>query len=130
MAVIDDRPSGKIRTLTWKQLNEESNRLASVLIDAGLTEAGQKVVWCGPNSAGVVVMTNAARKLGVTAVPLNYRLSDDEAAYVTDHCDATVVYVDADYAPMFQRIADRIPKIKQVLVYDGVAPEKCNHAMC
>lgn len=43
MAVIDDRPSGKIRTLTWKQLNEESNRLASVLIDAGLTEAGQKL---------------------------------------------------------------------------------------
>ena len=124
MAVIDDRPDGKIRTLTWKQLNEESNRLANVLIDAGLTEAGQKVIWCGPNSVGVVVMTNAARKLGVTAVPLNYRLSDDEAAYVTDHCDATVVYVDADYASMFQRIADRIPKIRQILVYDGAAPEK------
>ncbi len=124
LAVIDDRPNGKVRTLTWWQLNEESNRLANVLMNAGLTEAGQKVVWCGPNSVGVVVITNAARKLGITAVPLNYRLSDDEAAYVTDHCDATVVYVDADYAPMFQRIANRIPKIKQILVYDGAAPEK------
>ena len=56
-----------------------------------------KVVWCGQNSPGVVVMINAARKLGVTAVPLNYRLSDEEAAYVTDHCDATIVYVDAEF---------------------------------
>ncbi|MEZ5251135.1 MAG: hypothetical protein R2713_18525 [Ilumatobacteraceae bacterium] len=39
------------------------------------------------------------RKLGVTAVPLNYRLSDEEAAYVTDHSDATIVYVDAEFAP-------------------------------
>ena len=41
-------------------------------------------------------MINAARKVGVTAVPLNYRLAPDEAAYVTDHCDATLVYVDAE----------------------------------
>ena len=123
LAVVDDRPNGKVRKLTWKELNEETNRLANVLVAEGLTEQGQKVVWCGPNSAGVVVMTNAARKLGVTAVPLNYRLSDDEAAYVVDHCDATVVYVDSAYASMFERISDRIPKIKSILVYDGVAPK-------
>ena len=62
LAVVDDRPSGVVRTLTWKQLNEESNRLANVLIDAGLTEPGNKVVWCGQNSVGIVVMVNSARK--------------------------------------------------------------------
>ena len=55
-------------------------------------------------------MINAARKLGVTAVPLNYRLSDEEAAYVTDHCDATIVYVDAEFAPMFERIRGEHPQ--------------------
>ncbi len=123
LAVIDDRPNGKIRTLNWQQLNEEANRLVNVLTDIGVTQPGEKVVWCGQNSVGVVVMTNAARKLGVTAVPLNYRLSDDESAYVTDHCDATVVYVDAENAATFERIRDRIPKVKKILVYDGAAPE-------
>ena len=123
LAVIDDRPNGKIRTLNWQQLNEEANRLVNVLTDIGVTQPGEKVVWCGQNSVGVVVMTNAARKLGVTAVPLNYRLSDDESAYVTDHCDATVVYVDAENAATFERIRDQIPKVKKILVYDGVAPE-------
>ena len=34
----------------------------------------------------------------------NYRLSDEEAAYVTDHCDASVVFVDAAFAPVIDSI--------------------------
>ena len=67
-------------------------------------------------------MANAARKIGVTAVPLNYRLSAEEAAYVTDHCDATLVYVDAEFAPLFERIRNEVPKVEQVLVFDGSVP--------
>jgi acyl-CoA synthetase (AMP-forming)/AMP-acid ligase II len=59
---------------------------------------------------GIVTMVNAARKIGATAVPLNYRLSDDEAAYVTDHSDSEVVYVDAGFADLFQRIRHRDPQ--------------------
>ena len=67
-------------------------------------------------------MMNAARKIGATAVPLNYRLSDEEAAYVVDHCDATTVYVDAEYAPTFERIRAEIPKVVNFTVFDGDAP--------
>jgi len=123
-SVIDDRPNGVVTTLTFAELNERANRLANVLIDLGLGagSAHSKVVWCGQNSIGLVTMINAARKLGVTAVPLNYRLSDDEAAYVTDHCDATVVYVDAEFAPMFSRIRAAIPQVQHILVFDGATP--------
>jgi acyl-CoA synthetase (AMP-forming)/AMP-acid ligase II len=69
-----------------------------------------------------VEMINAARKLGVTAVPLNYRLSDEEAAYVVDHCDAGTVYVDTDFADLFVRIREALPKVRDVLVFDGAAP--------
>ena len=87
--------------MTFAELEAQANRLANVLLGHG-AGPGAKVVWCGQNSIRVVVMVNAARKVGVTAVPLNYRLSDEEAAYVTDHCDATIVYVDAELAPMFE----------------------------
>ena len=100
VAVVDDRPDGSVLTRTWSELNEQTNRLADVLIRHG-AGPGTKVVWCGPNSIGVVLLVSAARKIGTVAVPLNYRLADDEAAYVVDHCDATVAYVDAESAPMF-----------------------------
>ena len=119
LAVVDDRPTGEVLSLTYGQLNEQANRLANVLLGLGAAPGETKVVWCGQNSIGLVVMINAARKLGVTAVPLNYRLSDEEAAYVTDHCDATIVYVDAEFAPMFERIRAELPKLEHVLVFDA-----------
>lgn len=121
-AVIDDRANGDVRICTYAELEDRSNQLTHVIAEHGVV-SGSKVVWCGQNSVGLVEMINAARKIGATAVPLNYRLSDEEAAYVVDHCDATVVYVDAEFAPLFQRIRSEIPKVEHVLVFDGAAPE-------
>ena len=119
LAMVDDRPDGTLHTLTFAELNAKSNQLANVLLAIGVRPGDAKVVWCGQNSIGLVLMINAARKLGVTAVPLNYRLSDEEAAYVTDHSDATIVYVDAEFAPMFERIRAELPKVEHYLVFDG-----------
>ena len=121
LAVIDDRLGADVRTATYAELEVRSNKLAHVIAEHGVA-AGSKVVWCGQNSMGIAEMVNAARKVGATAVPLNYRLSDAEAAYVVDHCDATVVYVDAEFAPLFERIRDEIPQVTTVLVFDGDAP--------
>jgi fatty-acyl-CoA synthase/long-chain acyl-CoA synthetase len=118
LAVIDDRPDGTTHTLTWRQLDEQSNQLAHVLLDHGAGPGG-KIVWCGQNSIGVVLLANAARRIGATAVPLNYRLSDEEAAYVTDHCDAALVYADGEQAGLFRRIRDQIPRVEHVLIHDG-----------
>src|SRR5262245_47267951 len=90
LAVVDDRPDGTVLTLTFAELEEQANRLANVFIELG-AGPGRKVVWCGQNSIGVVTAINAARKIGATSVPLNYRLSPEEAAYVTDHSDAGIV---------------------------------------
>src|SRR5262249_60659408 len=104
--------------VTFAELEAEANRLANVLLGLG-AEPGRKVLWCGQNSIGAVTLVNAARKIGVTAVPLNYRLSPDEAAYVVDHCDAEIVYTDAEFAPLFASIQASTPKVEHVVVYDG-----------
>ena len=106
LAVVDDRLGTDVRTVTFAEFERVTNQLAHVLRDHGVGP-GVKVVWCGQNSMGVANLVVAARKVGATAVPLNYRLSDEEAAYVTDHSDATVVYADAELAPLFERIRGR-----------------------
>ena len=83
-------------------------------------------MWCGQNSIGIVTLINAARKMGVTAVPLNYRLAPDEAAYVTDHSDAFLVYIDVEQAPMFDRSGVSFPTVEQILVFDGPPPTGCS----
>ena len=121
-AVIDDRPDGTVLRRTFAELEADANRLAHGLRDLGVAP-GRKVVWCGQNSIPVVTLSSAARKLGATAVPLNYRLSPEEAAFVTDHSDAVVVFVDAEFAAMFTEIRAEIPKVEHVVVFDGPVPE-------
>jgi len=122
IAIIDDRTGGDVRRSTFAEFEDRANQLVRILVDLAV-QPGDKVVWCGQNSTGILEMTSAARKIGATAVPLNYRLSDEEAAYVVDHCDATTVYVDAEFAGLFERICAEIPKVSNVLVFDGDAPE-------
>jgi fatty-acyl-CoA synthase/long-chain acyl-CoA synthetase len=117
-AVIDDRPGRPVRSWTFAELERRSNQLAHYLRSIGV-DSDTKVCWCGQNSAPLVLATHAIRKVGAVGVPLNYRLSPDEAAYVVDNCDASVLYVDAAYEPLVSAIRDRIPRVGHVLVFDG-----------
>jgi acyl-CoA synthetase (AMP-forming)/AMP-acid ligase II len=117
-AVIDDRPGQAATAWTFADLNREANRLAHLLLGLGVGR-DTKVVWCGQNSIPIFALSNAARRIGAVAVPLNYRLAADEAAYVIDNSDAEVVYVDAEFARLIDEVRERTPKVRHVLIYDG-----------
>jgi fatty-acyl-CoA synthase/long-chain acyl-CoA synthetase len=121
LALIDDRPDGTVTAWTYDELNRQANRLANVFRDLGV-QAEDRIVWCGPNSLGVVRAMRAISKIGGVAIPLNYRLTPEESAYIVDHSDAVLVYVDAEHAHTFADIRDRIPKVREIVVFDGAPP--------
>src|ERR1700728_4881323 len=122
LGVIDDRPDGTVTAWTYAELEAQSNRVANLLLSLG-AGPGVKVLWCGPNSPEVVAVMNATRKIGAVAVPLNYRLTPQEALYVINHSDAEVAYVDYEYAPMFAAFRGRLESVRHVIVVGGPAPE-------
>ena len=79
----------------------------------------QRFVWCGPNSPGVVCAGYARAKVGATSVPLNYRLTPEETAYIVENSDAVLVWVDAEHADTFARIRSRIPRVREIVVFGG-----------
>jgi len=98
------------RVLDYAELNRQANRMAAVLVDLGV-RAGTKLVWCGQNGIEVVVLINATRKAGAVAVPLNYRLAPEEAAYVIDNSDATVVLFDIEQVEQLEGGPAACPKV-------------------
>ncbi len=119
-ALIDDRPDGTVIQWTFADLEANANRLANVFLDLGVKPQA-KIMGCGQNSAWIVACGHATRKVGGVAVPLNYRLTEDEAAYVVDNSDTDVIFTDAEFAPLFEAIRPRTPKVRAVLVFDGEA---------
>jgi acyl-CoA synthetase (AMP-forming)/AMP-acid ligase II len=122
LAVIDDKGNGDVVQWTYAEFEAQSNRVANALTGLG---AGPrtKVIWCGPNSPQVVAAMMATRKIGSVAVPLNYRLTAEEARYVVGHSDAEIADVDAECAPLFTALVDDLPKLRHVLVVNGPAPD-------
>jgi acyl-CoA synthetase (AMP-forming)/AMP-acid ligase II len=122
LAVIDDSPDAAVVTWTYAELNARANRVANLLMSLG-AGPGKKVLWCGPNSPEVVAVISATRKLGAVAVPLNYRLTAQEARYVINHSDAEVAYVDCEQAPMFAELVSRgqLERMRHIIAVGGLA---------
>src|ERR1700761_5350535 len=119
--VIDDKPDGTVVAWTYAELDAQANRIGNLLLSLGISP-GKKVLWCGPNSPQVVAIMSAARKIGAVAVPLNYRLTPEEALYVINHSDAEVAYVDFEHAPMFAALRDRLEKERHIIAVGGPDP--------
>jgi len=117
-AVVDDRPDGTRVVWSFAELDRQANRLANALLGLGV-RPGDKVAWCGRNSPGIVRAVHALVKIGATAVPLNYRLAGEEAAYVVDNSDAVLVYLDAEHGGLFAGIRPRIPRVRHLVTFDG-----------
>ena len=120
-ALIDDRADGTVRAWTFAELNRQANRLANVFRDLGLAP-GERFIWCGPNSPEIVFVSHARAKVGATAVPLNYRLTPEETAYIVEDSDAVLIYADAEQAETFAKIRDSIPRVRHI-AYNALDPE-------
>lgn len=112
-AVIED---GAVTTRA--ELNAEINRLAGGLAALGVG-AGERGVWCGPNSTQVVIFMHACRKLGLVAVPLPYRFTAEECLHVLADSGAAVVMVDAAFAPVIAGILPRLTKLRHAITFRG-----------
>lgn len=119
--VVDATGGGRPSATDYGTLEASANRLANGLTDLG-ARSGERVVWCGPNSLEVVTTLHAARKRGLVAVPLSYRFTAEEMAYVVDNSDATTVVVDAEQAPLLAGIRDRLGKVREFVAFGGPVP--------
>jgi fatty-acyl-CoA synthase/long-chain acyl-CoA synthetase len=77
------------------------------------------VLWVGQNSAEVVAINHAARKVGAVCVPMNYRLAPDEARYVIDNCDAVVVLFDVEQAPQLEPVRADCARVREWFAFHG-----------
>jgi fatty-acyl-CoA synthase/long-chain acyl-CoA synthetase len=62
---------------------------------------------------------SATQKFGAVAVPLNYRLTPEDACYIINHSDAEVLYVDYEHAPMFAALRAQLEKVRHIIAVGG-----------
>ncbi|BCB04179.1 class I adenylate-forming enzyme family protein [Bacillus sp. KH172YL63] len=84
------------RTYTYKQFNEEVNKLAHGLLALGI-EKGDKMALMMKNSDQYVLAFFAGAKIGAVVVPVNFRLTASEVHYILEQSEAAVVFCDGEF---------------------------------
>ena len=95
-AVVDEPGvAGSFDTLTYGELASRARGMALALDDLGV-EHGERVAIVSPNSGRFLASYFGVSGYGRVLVPINFRLTSDEIAYVVEHSGASVLLYDPD----------------------------------
>lgn len=86
---------GGLGTLTYRQFAGRSRALAAGLDELGV-EQGDRVAIVSHNSARLLESFFGVTTYGRILVPINYRLSAEEVAYIVSHSGASVLLIDPE----------------------------------
>jgi fatty-acyl-CoA synthase len=113
LAVVD----GPLR-LTYGQFFDRCSRWSAALQGFGIGK-GDRVVYIAPNTHAQLESFYAVPQIGAVLVPLNYRLTPDDFAYMIEHCGARIVCAHTDYLEAVDSIRDRIPNVERFVALEG-----------
>ena len=106
------------RTTTWADLQRRVSALAGALSRRGVG-FGDRVMILMLNRTEFVESVLAANMLGAIAVPLNFRLTAAEIAFLVEDCEARVMITEAVLAPVATGVRNIQPLLDTIVVAGG-----------
>jgi fatty-acyl-CoA synthase len=105
-------------TVTWDGLQHRVSALADGLSRRGVG-FGDRVMILMLNRTEFVESVLAVNMLGAIAVPLNFRLTPAEIAFLVEDCEAAVMITEAVLAPVAIGVRDIQPLLNAIVVAAG-----------
>lgn len=119
--------SGKVaiiygdRQVTFTQVGEAANRLASALVHRLGVQKGSRAGLLLPNCPEFTMTDWALIRAGLVRVPVNPRLAPSEVEYILKDSGAGVVVYDSEYASVVDAIRPNLPAARHFVAI-GSAP--------
>lgn len=105
-------------TVTWAELRRRVAALAGALSRRGVG-FGDRVMVLMLNRTEFVESVLAANMIGAIAVPLNFRLTPTEIAFLVEDCGARVLITEPVLAPVAIAVRDIQPLVDTIAVAGG-----------
>ncbi len=112
-AVVD----GDLR-LSYAQFFDRCDHWSSALQQLGI-KPGDRVAYIAPNTHTQLESFYAVPQIGAVLVPINYRLTAEDFAYIINHSGARIVCAHSDYLDTVDGIRDQLPNVEQFIALNG-----------
>jgi fatty-acyl-CoA synthase len=110
------------KTVTWAELRRRVAALAGALSRRGVG-FGDRVMILMLNRTEFVESVLAANMIGAIAVPINFRLTPPEIAYLVDNCQAEIMITEPVLAAVGSGVRDIAPLLNTIVVAGDSADE-------
>ena len=111
------------RRLSYRELEERSNRMAHHLTQAGV-RAGEHVGIYAYNRSEWLETLFAAYKIRAIPININFRYVEDELRYLFDNADLVTLVHERQFTPRIDSIRAELPKLRHfVVIEDGSAED-------
>ena len=111
-AVVD----GDLR-FTYEQFLDRCDRWSSRLLELGVTK-GDRVAYIAPNTHAQLESFYAVPQIGAVLVPINYRLTAEDFAYLIDHSGAKVVCAHRDYLDAVDGLRSQLKSVEHFVALE------------
>ena len=106
------------RRFTYEAFLDRSDRWSAALQSLGV-RPGDRVVYIAPNTHAQLESFYAVPQIGAVLVPINYRLTPADFAYMIEHSGSRVVCVHSDYLEAVDSIRADIRGVEHFVALEG-----------
>ena len=109
------------RDFSYSQMNERVARVAGMLRETGI-QPGDRVAFLCLNTSDVMELIFGCWRVGAVCLALNFRLTPPELAFILNDSEASMVLVDAPFAPLAEPTKS-LTNVEHWVMTDGVGGE-------
>lgn len=100
---------------SYADFEREVEQVAGALLRIGVKK-GDRIAFLLPNCAEFLFATFAATRIGAVFVPLNPQYTAEEAEYVLQHSEASIVLTSPELWPLVAALRGKLSALRQVVV--------------
>ena len=97
------------RAITYADLYRRSRQVAQGLLDAGIGR-GDRIAYLGKNSSDYFEILLGGALIGAVITPINWRLAEDEVAWIARHAEARAWFHQPEFASRLTNVAGPVPE--------------------
>lgn len=111
-------PDGTMHRYTYANLYRRVKRLARVLVKLGI-EPGDRVATFAWNHYQHLELYFAIPGCGAVCHTLNIRLFPEQLAYVINHAEDKIIFIDGSLLPLIERILDQVSGVQRFVLINA-----------
>ena len=118
--VVSRSVEGPIVRTNYAAIHERARRVSNALLAWGI-KPGDRVATLAWNTANHIETWYGIMGIGAVCHTLNPRLFPEQLAYIINHAEDRIIFVDLTFVPLLDAILPHIPTVERVVVMTDAA---------